>query len=393
MSTLVPSDASAGEHIQITREILIESGNAAMPNVMMLAADGDLILAGSLGPSAWATRVGPNGEVRWRHVVQIDHSPGRLLDSVYSHAAMLPDGSTIMCGSAEVKFKHGENIVAYLTRIDKTGRVVYEKTFYPKDNRQYQTTYLDTCVASGESVVITGRSSFVWGDHIPRNSELYSYEITLDQQGSFTSEKLTKYKDLPVRYSSSLPLQENGLVGLNISHRFNQPGNLVDTSLIHISPSGEVLARKSYSDTSLMFVEPTSPDGRVRLMPNVQTDSAYLLTLSTNLEQQERIDGLAGTALPKRAFYLPDHSVVIFGADYYQSNVTSASVAWLSPDLKRTERLMFEPPTEAGEIADAVPTGRPGEFVTARTVTPVRRIVGPDVSDRIGVAIAFIRIR
>lgn len=54
MNSLVSSNAGAVEHIQVTREILLEKGNPVTPYAIAQTKDGGYVIAGALGDRiAW----------------------------------------------------------------------------------------------------------------------------------------------------------------------------------------------------------------------------------------------------------------------------------------------------------------------------------------------------
>lgn len=92
-------------------------------------------------------------------------------------------------------------------------------------------------------------------------------------------------------------------------------------------------------------------------------------------------------------YALPDGAFALFG-NHEKGDVFTAAVGYLSKNLSSFELHVLETRTEVGSwvIADAAPTGVPGEFATVRGVsTPPLRSGGIDL--RLGVSVDFVRFR
>jgi hypothetical protein len=63
MNTLMSSSAAADDHIQITSEILLESGTPVEARAITQTHEGGYIVAGTNG-RAWATRVDAVGSIQ-----------------------------------------------------------------------------------------------------------------------------------------------------------------------------------------------------------------------------------------------------------------------------------------------------------------------------------------
>jgi hypothetical protein len=95
----VPPSEAVANHIEIGREVLLETGVSVAPHAIIRTPDGGYVIAGALHESeAWATRVDANMRVVWRH--QVAHPSSLPIEgaSVYEAAVALPDDTTLLCG-------------------------------------------------------------------------------------------------------------------------------------------------------------------------------------------------------------------------------------------------------------------------------------------------------
>jgi hypothetical protein len=81
---------------------------------------------------------------------------------------------------------------------------------------------------------------------------------------------------------------------------------------------------------------------------------------------------------------------VLFGGRPQGGNAFTASIAWVSPDLSQKQEFVFKPEFSSNEVADAIPTGTPGEFALIRPVLPAIHSTSAD-DKRIGMALTFVQ--
>ena len=119
---------------------------------------------------------------------------------------------------------------------------------------------------------------------------------------------------------------------------------------------------------------------------------AHLLTLDSQLKEIGRVEGTERLLITKRAYSLSDGSLVLFGGQKYEGNTYTASIAWINRDLNQKQALVIEPTLASTNVVDAVPTGKPGEFATVRSVGPTYyHLLGRD-EKRLGVALTFVQV-
>jgi hypothetical protein len=380
MNTLVPSSAATGDHIKITREIFLE-GRTDPTGLVQTKDGGYVVFGGDFG--AWATRIDRDGKIQWKHVVL--PTSQRASGAKYTGAAMLPDDSTILCGYKELENGAGSVFVGLLTHIDKAGQVITEQLIYPKNDKRYTFSQFNKSVALNDGVVVFGSASGLSED------QPLGWTLVIDGQGKIKSEKLVP-KPAPIEANGVLALSSHDLV---VSTFVVPPPNVsspevLSTQITHIDASGIIKEQRVVRGESI-FVSPVVPDTTVRFMLTDKTAAAMTIW-GSQLQDGDRIVGNVETIKSARSYLLPDRSVVLFGYDYIGQGVFGAMIVWLSPDLNQRERLVLEPKYGTVRVEDAIPTGKPGEFATIRSVLPVSHLIGPD-DTRVGVVLAFVQFR
>jgi hypothetical protein len=379
MNSLLPTPAAAADdHIKITREILLEGGTPVEPRVITQAHDGGYVIAGT-NSRAWATRVDSEGKVQWRHEAHVTERRG----GEYTGAAVLLDDSTILCGYQEVLTDTLHKTAGLLTHIDKAGRVIDERLIEPNDGKPHGFSHLNACVLVGDDVVVFGDSN---------GSERqwpvsFGWILTLDAKGKVKQEKFS-----PVTISHTthpiLRVMADRNIIFNTGISPSESGMLDAVRVVRLNTDGVIKAQTIIPGPAIQVV-PTVPDTVIRLVPS-SPRTGKIITLDAQLNLTGQLNGQVELIISKRAYYLPDRSLVLFGGQEYHGNSFTASIARISPDLSKKSVLIIEPALASDAIVDAVPTGVPGEFATIRSVSPMSEMGRSDT--RLGVVLAFVQI-
>jgi len=320
LSMTTPCTSFAADHIQVTKELLLESGLPAQPHAIARTFEGGYIIAGKLGVEAWATRIAANGTVQWRHIVPTGSSAPGFPTQQYAGVAMLKDDSSILCGYKKIDSGAGQDLVGIITHIDKSGRVISEREVYPNGDKSYSITYLRGCVTSVNGAQISGDTMRF--DKSGQSSR-FDYFIAIGEDGKIVSEKLLDPTPFPKTSTE----------------------DVLRASELHFEHAAAI--------------------GVIAKAEKIET---------------------------KKAFYLPDHSVALFGYHYIGGNAFTASTTWVSADIASSQTFVFEPINASIWVTDVVATGNPWEFATVRPVLPVQHLIGPD-EKRMGAALAFVRFK
>lgn len=376
LNALISPDATAASHIEVTREVLLESGQPAKPIALARTQEGGYIVAGSITDSTpWATRTDSEGNVQWRYVAPMEQwNPDMPLPQArYESAVTLLDDSTLLCGLKNLK---DNSIAGLLTHIDKTGKVLSERLVYPHGDQSYQLNYLHKCLPWGAGVAVMGTADRYSGTTVPRHHESFLWLLKLDANGIIKWEKLIP--NLGVL--QALAMSNDDLVfttGL--------------TDVIRLDPNGAIKAQRTIPFA--MFVPSSTPPPVLQVLVGGKDKRQAWHTLGEHLEDT-RIEEVGGHTefIPfKKIYQLPDHSLALFGdtTPPQYGGMLIASIAWLSPDLKQRETFSFKP--WSPWVADALPTGKEGEFVTVRQVLPFPERA--PVEKRFGAVLSFVRIK
>lgn len=367
------------------REVTLEVGRAPTPQAIAQTVDGGYVVAGTVWVP-WATRVDANGNVIWRYELPPTNSsaPNKLRGQ-YHGAAVLPDDSVILCGEMEMPPESGQKyggVAGILTHLDKAGNVLSHQTIYPNGDKNFVLSRLFKCMRWGDGIAITGLvRRFLPGSGNHYEQEDSTWILALNSKGEVGWEKLLPNtsggRGTILTNQDLLLLVGNRLEGGKMSGRFfwfDKNGNL-----------------KSQSGDQEMagFIKSTAAEPSVHLLFDTIEHPVAIKTLN---EQGGDLGVIQGQVIPftaHQAYMLPDRPLILFGTDYGPSGKGSpaAAIRWYSADLKEQETLVFKPHSSCC-VNDAVFTGRPGGFVTARRVDHISQ-----QDQRQAVVLAFIQIK
>lgn len=373
INSLIPATAFATHHIKVTREILLESGISATPEVIVQTHDGGYVVAGTIG-QAWVTRIDAYGKVLWRYAMQ-------NTISWFHGAVMLADDSVILCGEIkDTSASRPLRISGLLTHLDNRGKILSEKKITPNDGKEHGLTYLNSCLPLKDGVGIFGATS-----NLERGRPALSWFVALDNNGAIKYEKLSD--DTPNSRIILLPDQSF------YSHAQITPieANVSDANKISkIDPQGKVEATRVISINSFP-VQSITRDPIIYFLAEDGKNIMTLNALNYKLEVIRKFKISVEVINVRRAFTLPDHSLVLFGNQKSGEGAVTASMEWISANLDEKESYIFDPRYASFTALDAIPTGRPREFVTTRFVVPTQKILGANET-RHGALLTFIQV-
>lgn len=370
------SSVSASDSIKITREVLLESGRGPIVRALIQTKDGGYVVAGSDGHIPWATRTDAEGNVQWRHVLPMkEWTPGGV-NAQYESGVAMADDSTLLCGYKGESEEPHQPILGLLARVDKAGKMLSHHLLYPQGDKSFPLNYLRQCVPWGDGFAVVGDTSR-W---VEGSMQRFLWLLALDANGDIKWEKL-----IP-NTSAGMPLvtpnQDLVIVGPTQITRVDTRGTIKSQRIV----------KDAYKDR-VMLVRSNVTDSVVRVLSLFNYPTRTLRSLGKNLEDLELVrgpgDDRLGDMVTNRAYLLPDRSLVLFGYQR-ESSTPTASITWISADLAAKRTFLPEPLWISGEITDALPTGKLGEFVTIRSVYPRPR--WPD-EKRKGLLMAFVRIK
>jgi hypothetical protein len=372
MNSLASSTVSAAESIEVTREVLLESGRFPIPYALAQTKEGGYVIAGSDQHIPWATRTDAQGNVQWRHVLPMKKWEPGDGEARYEGAATMADDSTMLCGFKNVGEKSKPEIVGMLTQIDTSGKVIGHRLLYPRGDEHFKLNYMHKCIRWGDIVIVIGESTR-WLAPSYRDEHL-SWLLAIDAKGNVKWERLLAGLDR----QDALVVSNRELV---LSHAY-----LGETRLTSINAAGEISSQRVipgggvlvYSSISEPVIRLVSGDSRTTLR-----------TLGEHLEDVKELSGKAGMINSEVIYSLPDGSLVMFGRQREHSTDTAA-IARLNANLDRGETFFFQPKWISASVRNALPTGKLGEFATIREISPIP--LWPH-EKRVGLVLAFIRFK
>jgi len=337
------------EHMSIEKQVKLSPGHQTMPYRMTRASNGDLVIFGSIGQvdyRPWATRLTPNGEVRWEFLEggpdgwNDQSAKGQRFDS----AIELPDQTMLFCG---IKVVNKERLIL-LDRIGIDGSLKDERVIRP-DRQKSSITGFD-CVRWNDGIALIGGVS-----GYPAGT---GWLAKLDWQLNL---QWQKFDDQYVG-AHAMEAADGGFFYINT---FVRNPNGSKTSLLKLGPTGEIIARHALSDdASLVPVYPIEPRSDVRLALKIDTLKTEIIDLDDQLQGPTRVIKLHNAGVNK-CLELRDGSIAIFGSQFH--NGATAAITRVYKDGS-SKGFVHEPPYESPWYYDAVVTGKKNEFAATRSV-------------------------
>lgn len=391
LAVLLLTSCTTGR-LGLDREVLLERGRVADPQALALAstAQGGYIVAGAIGGIPWATRTDAYGKVQWHRDVHLamPENAGGTKEAEFEGVAMLPDDSAMLCGWRD----SGEdparaNLVGLLTRMDRDGNISDQRQVRPLDNPDFRLSYLHRCIAWQDGVAVVGETMLFSSAAAQQYSHKFIWLLFLNGHGRIEWQKL-----IPTTFDAATaqllvtPKQDLLLAG--------------NSQLLRLSRSGEI---KEQRDLNGWLVRPTTADTALHFLVTRPDHTLELHTLGEQLEDVAPV--VAGTApvlqsLDSRngiVYVLPNHTFALFG--HQPGNVMKAGFASVSADLRQMQTYIFDSYGNSIWVNDALPTGRPGEFITIRPFLPRGKTFSDSdtkntiISKRYGMVMSFVRIK
>ncbi|MHB1530041.1 MAG: hypothetical protein ACYDDA_00270 [Acidiferrobacteraceae bacterium] len=377
LSPLASCTAFAGHHIRVVRSMFLERGVSIDPRALARTKTGGYVIAGTSG-GPWALRVNAQGKVQWRYRIPfVPSMPSEMpVNSTFTGAVTLPDDSTLLCGYGEFSPRHHPDLTGLLTHLSPHGRVLSTQTLYPDNNRHYALNYLNHCVRSGKGVVVVG-TTMRFRKHGPGTS--YVWLLKLDDTGRIMWQKLIPN----VGDSQILALPDRQLLLAWIAYYGK-------TDLVRLDAQGDVTARGSLPGEGAL-VHPLTAGPTVSVVSALSKPHLHLQTVNAALGEVTHRRGDALTVVTRRAYRLPTGALALFGdttpPEY--GGMLVSSIAWISPHFGHQQVFTFKP--WSIWVADAVPTGTPGDFATVREVMSLRHPVRD--RNRMGIVLSIVHIQ
>jgi hypothetical protein len=387
---LMPPAAIATE-VAVSHQVILKdevTHFVLQPNAMARVDDGGFVIAGRINGAqqSWATKTDSEGKVLWRYVTGLRDKLNIGQAAEFNGIVAMPDGTTYLCGN--LPRPPGKYSPGLLTHLDRMGQVLSERLMFPNEVPEHGLAYFTDCVRWGEGLAIVGRVEHIvrpaLGINLPTSEKFY-WLLALDSAGNVKWEKL-----IPTTFGT-IDEVEPLLVTADNSLVFSGR-RIFQTELFRVSVTGDVQAKLLLAG-QFRLVRPVVDDGILQVSGYTESGVSATITLDDGLAEVQRSEGPYPLKFKSRlAYRLPDQSLLLFGSAIRAGGAQFISrIVHVDRTLHAEQSLdlAHEPFYDNGYVKAAVPTGKHGEFVTARELLKH----GPDEESRVGAALDFIQIK
>jgi hypothetical protein len=391
----LPSFSSPAGDISLTREVFLEKGYVPNPEVIVPTRDNGLIVAGSNHGQGWAARTDAEGNIKWRYVISRPVKPTRPSEiPTYISAAVMPDDSVFLCGNMPGIKGSGTGL---LTHLDKDGKVLSEQLLRPEG---LNVGGFRSCMAWNDGVVIVGAAASFKrveptpSHPLPSDTEQFHWIIALDAAGKVRLEKhvpTSKNIGFGDEMSPLQPVTDGGFV-------FVATRNGIGTEIVHVKPNGDIATK--ILDGQYEIILPTNMEKDVQLYSQSPGYVPLLtrITLNDDLQETGRVAGKKEPFTVRRAYRLPDETLVLFGSKRSTvgyKNFEDAGVMKLDPTLKHSEIMTLSPRHGAYSVETSAALSKPGEFICTQSIEDYNPQQGGPPPDNAwpGVALHFVTVK
>jgi hypothetical protein len=345
--------ASAGEKVQIDRSLILRAGspsNQFPPGAYQIlrADDGDYIVSGAVNLSnteAWATRLDSNGHSRWQFVdgpADAWKNGGSNLNRFYG-AIVLPDNSTLLCGTSHLA---NHQSVALLVYIGTDGKLIKDVHLVPKG---FEQASLVSCFKWGAGFGLLGVALNPTSG--ANNAKAAGWLCKLDFPGKIVWNKF----DDNFLSSDVMETPDHNLLVLTSSYKGT---HLSKVDREGVAKEGHVVATGAY------FMRPTVPASPIRVGYMVDTFHTEFADFDQEMRGPTNLEKVGNVGI-KKGYALADGSLLVFGSTYRNNAVPNIALVDKGGQLTN---FAVAPPTEAGWINDAAPDGSTNHYVFVRIV-------------------------
>lgn len=348
---LFGSVAYSGERVQVDRSIVLQAGSASnqIPPAayrIVRADDGDYIVSGAVNLSdteAWATRLDPTGHSRWQY---IDGPPdawkngGSNLNR-FNGAIVLPDNTTLLCGTSHVG---DHKSVALLVYIGADGKLIRDIHLVP---RGFQQAGLVSCFKWSDGFGLLGVASDPSPD--TQNPKFAGWLCKLRFPGTIVWNKF----DDNFLASDAVETPEHDLLIMTSNSKGTQISR-VDAEAV-LTAQHEVPA-------DAFFMHPLYRAATVEVGYMVDTFHTEFIEFDSGLRGL-LLKTKANNVGIKKGYALSDGSLIVFGSTFRNNAVPNVARVYKNANVTN---FAVAPPMEAGWINDAALDGSPGHYVFVR---------------------------
>ena len=320
-----------------------------------------------------------SAKVLWRY--KRDRSAQEVKDRgnvpYFRGVAATPNGAVFLCGHRPSDPQQDQP--SLLTRLDASGAALGDELLLPalrsknitqtKQDRpeilsDTVTSEFEDCLVWGNRIAIVGRAALFFpsqADPRTRSHNTYYWVVAVEAGGEVAWQRTYPIGLDAVDELTSVLTGPDG----QLLFTFRRVSG---TEILSINQDGELLGRRIISGV-YRLVHPSAVSAKIQIVGGDPKGSKSLITLGSGLQDIERLDGLdAPEFVISKAYSLPDQSLLLFGSASRSdgaSHVSSVRYITRSGHVEG-EDLSRRPFFDGGAIKIVSPTGRPGEFITAR---------------------------
>ncbi len=348
---VVLSNTSIAETMSLDKKMQLSAVHHGLaPHVVIRASNGDLIVAGSnneLGYRPWATRISPNGDVRWEFVEgESDKSADRSIpQQQFSAVIELPDQTTVFCGM----ISKDKRSMVILDHLNLDGSMINQLLVAPA-----RPLTIASCARWQGGIALAGS---VFGQ--PQGT---GWLAKINAELTFEWEK---YDD---SYANSDIMETDGgtLTVITWSGSINY--------LAKIAPSGDVLVRsKPLPEGDYKLVHTASISSTVEIVgtSSSSTMNTQFLQFDDQLRGPNWSVKLHNVGI-KKCLALADGSIAIFGSQFHNGATAAVTRIYKDGSFKG---FLVEPPYRSPWYEDATLTGNKNEVAAVRSVGPGQAVL------------------
>jgi hypothetical protein len=333
----------ASEPLHIDRRIMLSPGHRVMPYSITRAPGGDLIVLGSneqMDYRAWATRLAPNGEVRWEFLEggpdgwDDRSTPGQR----FYGAIAMPDQTTLLCGIKKIDRRS----MIMLVRLAEDGSLLSEKLLPPV--RENVVVSLSACRKWDEAIVLLG---------------------SVSGQPSGTGWMAKLDLNLSMQWTKFGGDYGNGDMDESGANLIVLGWNDQDFYVAKIAPDGEIIAKTMLSAGEHYLVHGSGSASAVRI---VSMPPAFKHTEIQDFDGQLR--GPMRTLRlynvgVKKCLAFDDGTIAILGSRFEDSATAAVTQVYKDGSYKT---FLVQPRNESPWYIDAVLTGKGSEIAAVRQI-------------------------
>lgn len=364
---------------QLVREVLVpnQDDRPESPDVLIRLSDGGFVAAGP----GFALKIDAGGQLVWR----FRSGTGTEFFS-FRGGAEGRNGEVLLCASPQGRGDRLPYMPSNLVRLDAQGRLIEARTLAPTEAPARGILQVQGCRRWGGDLLVYGTSSVVLREAAQGRMPLVEIRYwcaRLDLNGTTRWDR--KFEFTPDK-SGAVGTIDSVLLS-DDDHAYIAARLGTETYLFGFRGNGEMLQSHALAGRYTL-VEGVRPGNDVELVGGTK-EAWQALKLDSQL-QEVQVTSMSDAHLfnSRRAFRLPDSSLVAFGEFFQSGGGYGTGYLWFDPrwKLREQHRLVRPPLVETGTLPAVSDTADDRQFMTAHLLMKAKGGSAPrDALQRIGV--------